>query len=510
MISKFKKKLNSFINNKKVEKEFIKKNFKYWNKFCQSTNENKVVIEFSEKNPFELETTMRLAKTIQSKYGYKIDVLYSGFSGFREPYSRFLKSYMIDDIFYIDINYILKINVWLESYLDGLKIFSKLKTLKDIEEIEYRGIHIGDLIYDTYIRIEAKDYSPKIDKTLLKVIVNALFYCRIYDSYIDKNVKYMITIDKCYIKHGIFSRIGINKGIPVIFPAKQLKILNKDNMYRHVYHPEKDYEAILSEVKDVDINLELEKYLLDRFSGNINQIDVLTAYKDKKIYTKKSIQTLLNLDKNKKNVVIMPHAFSDFPHIDLGLFPDYYQWLIYLLEKIRDNNSVNWLIKPHPTAYFFNEVGAIENIISNMNISNVKIVPKDMSTATIKDIADIILTVRGTSGLEFSTFGIPVINAGRGCYSGFGFNIEATSIEEYDRIINNIDKVECLSDDKIYRAKVVLYYLFVKESTSLKYLYNDLETVIKNYDRALLNILQNNDREKQEDNILHKTLWEVI
>ena len=468
------------------------------------------MVEISEKNPFELETTMRIAKAIQKIYGYRIDVVYSGFSSISEPYSKLVKSYGIDKIYFLKRYYFTSFNEFIISIVEGYKIFKKLETLEDIEVIVYKDIHVGDLVYDTYIRINAKGYSPKIDLSLFKIIVEAVFNIRIYRKLIDEKIKFMISIDKCYVKHGSFIRTGISKGIPVLFPSKRLKILDKENIYRHVYYPGVSFQELVDNVKNIDLDEKIDEYFKDRFSGNINQIDVVTAFRNKRVYSKEVLSSLLDLDSTKKNAVIMPHAFSDFPHIDLGLFQDYYQWLRYLLINIRDNDKVNWLIKPHPTSYFFNEVGAVEKLISELHVRNVKIVPIDMSTASIKDIADVILTVRGTSGLEFSTFGIPVLNAGRGSYSGYEFNIEPNSIDEYKEHLDNIDKIGELNEVEIFRAKVVFYDIFIRESITPKYLYNNIDNMLTDYDVVLLNIIENCKTEILDENVLFRNVKEVL
>ena len=100
-MTKIYKKISGAIKRIGLYRLFVKKNSDYWNGNKYLKRESIVMVEISEKNPFELETTMRIAKAIQKIYGYRIDVVYSGFSSISEPYSKLVKSYGIDKIYFL-------------------------------------------------------------------------------------------------------------------------------------------------------------------------------------------------------------------------------------------------------------------------------------------------------------------------------------------------------------------------------------------------------------------------
>ncbi|MFH4113687.1 hypothetical protein WAI92_21595, partial [Acinetobacter baumannii] len=61
---------------------------------------------------------------------------------------------------------------------------------------------------------------------------------------------------------------------------------------------------------------EARAYVENRFKGNIDQIDVKNAFLNKKTYSLDELKEILpKVDKNKKNIVVMSHAFSDAPHV---------------------------------------------------------------------------------------------------------------------------------------------------------------------------------------------------
>ena len=51
--------------------------------------------------------------------------------------------------------------------LEGIKLYSKIKTKMQLVNFKYKGIHIGDLIYDSYLRRIFKYTVDLKDKRLL-------------------------------------------------------------------------------------------------------------------------------------------------------------------------------------------------------------------------------------------------------------------------------------------------------------------------------------------------------
>lgn len=495
---------------KSIIEAFIVSNKKYWNTSNTKIKKTKIIlVEISEKNPFELESVMRVAKAIESLENKSVNVaLFSYFK--TDIYYRLIKSYNVNKIILFNSILFKKLSYLLSGINDTRRLFSKIKSLEDIETIRYKEIHIGDLIYDHYIRMNDA-FSPKKDYELFKLILVAILKYKIATTVFNEyDIEYLIIGDKCYLNHGIMYRIAVERGIKTFLPLNELKVIHKDNIYTHFQHPEVSLEIIKKELENTNFEEKIENYFKKRFSGSLNHIDVVTSYKNKKMYSREEIASLFSFDVNKKNVIIMPHAFSDFPHIAEGLYPDYFIWLEKLLNYAKNIKSVNWLIKPHPTSYFFNEVGAVESMLVEFNITNIFVVPNDLNTACIKDVVDIILSVRGTAGLEFGCFGIPVVNAGKGFYSGYDIAIEPDSIKQYEEVILNIDKIEPLNQETMKVAKMIFYYIFIRKDARLPYLLTNIETNLDDYTKVLQNITESHRSLSIAENILYKETFRLL
>ena len=97
----------------------------------------------------------------------------------------------------------------------------------------------------------------------------------------------------------------------------------------------------------------------------------------------------------------------------------------------------------------------------NWSSVTIRLLPDDINLKSLLDSADVVLTARGTAGLEFSCFGIPCIVTAESAYSGFGFTIEPKTEEEYFKLLSNVGAIGRLNEEQLNRAKVLAYIHFV-------------------------------------------------
>jgi CDP-glycerol glycerophosphotransferase (TagB/SpsB family) len=81
----------------------------------------------------------------------------------------------------------------------------------------------------------------------------------------------------------------------------------------------------------------------------------------------------------------------------------------------------------------------------------------DLSTYSLFEIADYVVTVRGTVGIEAALFGIPVVTAGTGRYAGRGFTLDSTTREQYLEKLANLETYPRLSAGQIELAERFAY-----------------------------------------------------
>lgn len=353
--------------------------------------------------------------------------------------------------------------VILLSLAKTINLFLIVKNKDDILNVKVKGVCIGDLIYDSIIRENEKVYTVEklaVTRDFFLVFKSFCFYFY-YDRVLSLgDYRYLITSHKTYVQYGILCKVAKFKGCDVILKDMNLfKNYKKDiDIEEHIMKPSVD--DFSSCIKDKRHISESRKYINDRFSGAANDmdIDVLTAFVGKKTYTKEMLLDFFSINNKKKLCFIMPHAFSDSPHVGTEMiFSDYYDWLVATLESISRNNNFNIFIKPHPTSYCWGEDGVVESILKKNKITNVYIVPDDFNTNSVPFVADLVITCQGTIALEAVSFGVPSYTCASGYYGGFGITKQFTNKENYINHISTMKNIESVDSEKMISASCLLY-----------------------------------------------------
>ena len=202
-----------------------------------------------------------------------------------------------------------------------------------------------------------------------------------------------------------------------------------------------------------------EEMLTARFAGKGGRELDRGAFAGKRVLNRQETMELLGLPSDKKNIVIMAHTFTDavFNYGQL-YYRDYYDWLEQTLQIAGKNDKVNWILKPHPTRSAYNESeDSIEKMYEKHRRDNIFFLPDHVSAESIRDIADVIVTIGGNAGAEFACFGIPAVIIGEPYYKGFGYTLEPRSRMEYEQLLMHIEETEPLKEEQILTAKKVFY-----------------------------------------------------
>ena len=162
-----------------------------------------------------------------------------------------------------------------------------------------------------------------------------------------------------------------------------------------------------------------------------------------------------------------------------NLYFDYQEWLIETVKIAVENKNINWILKVHPVNIWRSkmdnaklenlEVSAIRKKFGNIP-ENLKIIESntEINTLSFIEFIDYGITVRGTIGLELSSFGKVVVTAGSGRYDGNCFTLDPQSKKEYKQILMNLHKYKPLSKSKKEKAQKFFDICYEKRPIILK------------------------------------------
>lgn len=180
----------------------------------------------------------------------------------------------------------------------------------------------------------------------------------------------------------------------------------------------------------------------------------------------------LGLAEDKKTAVVFSHVLWD-ANLFYGedIFEDYEDWFLETVKAACRNSAVNWVIKLHPGNVWKRKRENIQGELREVTIIREQIGPlpehvkllfpeTDINAFSLFKMADYGITSRGTIGMELPCFGVPVLTAGTGRYSGLGFTIDSSSQKEYLIKLGRIQSFPRLSPDATLLAKKHAFAVF--------------------------------------------------
>ena len=355
--------------------------------------------------------------------------MYSAFGTFNFKFSRefFLSIRMLPLLFF--------------STFFSIYIFLKYrgKEVDFINNFSINSVNIGHLIYDDYIK-DFNNYKKKkiFDLSFLIFLIkkNYTFFkiSKILEHF---NIKVLICNSIDYATHSSFAaRIMTKKNYVVLIADEQFRIFdNYKDINKSMFHHGKT--KLKKFFKNNKKKINFDSYVKKRFSGQINslltrKVDINTANKNKLNLSKKEFFKRYKISKDIDNVILIaPHIFGDAVH-GFGkeyIFRDYYEQFVETIKFANsyEKDDILWLIKPHPATNLYKEDGQVEEVLKKFKNKKIILLDKKISTLCAVNISTLVVTGRGSIGLEAACMGKNVVIAGYAVYEGLGFTIKPSN-----------------------------------------------------------------------------------
>ena len=361
------------------------------------------------------------------------------------------------------------------------KIFSKLKSKKDIIKIKLENILIGDLIYDTYLKshqVSTIDIKEKNFYIMLKDFIHLFYFWKNY--FYNNSVHSIIGVHSVY-SYGLPLRIAISRKIKAYtINSREVNKITKMNYFpgTNFFDFSKKYKVLSKAIKNTGIkkSKQILKKRVYGYGGISNHlISNISSFHSKKqksiINQSKKIKILICT----RNVFDATHVFGNL------LFTDNYDWL-HFLGKMSDSLDYDWYIKTHINfdgkfkLYQPKSNKIILSILSNYK--KIKILPNNYSHRQIIDEKiNFVLTQHGSVGFEYPLFNIPVINASyNNPQVAYKFNINPKNIIEYKKILENLPDLR--KKFQINKKEIYEFYFMRHLYQDRNWLFDDMNKMI--------------------------------
>jgi hypothetical protein len=358
------------------------------------------------------------------------------------------------------------------------KIMSDSPSLQSIVELEIDGFRIGRNVQSWVLRQfrvgRLDDADPRhraaTAETLARALSTKMFVQRLLKTCAPDTA---IFVERGYTPAGEVFDGCVEAGVDVIqwcgAPQSDCLIYKRYDAKSRGDHPlslsDETWESLLR----MSWSSESDVAVAERIAANYESgawYNRQQLQEGKRMAKADEVCRALGLDRSKKTAVIFCHILYDatFFYGD-SLFDDYEQWMVETVRAAIANARLNWVVKVHPVNVWRSKMDGAELVQLEAETlrkhfgdlpDHVKIMPADtgINTFALFDVADVGLTVRGTIGMELPCFGIPVVTAGSGRYSGRGFTIDPTTRADYMALLARLHEVPRLDPEATRRARL--------------------------------------------------------
>lgn len=322
--------------------------------------------------------------------------------------------------------------------LEGIAttLLKEIRTKEDIFNIKIFGYPLGLDLYESYLRARRWPADPVEDPVFAKWLVNYCGWTAYWMDYFESvSVKALVVSHDCF-HHNILCRIANAAGIPVYTSNLAMAYaVPRPFMFAERCRDLRRWFDELPEPQQSSGKAWAKRKLDERLAGARS---IETAYiTQSPFHARKQEDRVIGKSDNLK-VLIATHCFFDNPHSYSGmLFPDFYDWLVFL-NSIARETTYDWYLKVHRDP-LPGTMEIVEHLLGHN--APIKLVPSEAShQQLIDEDIDVALTCYGTIGIEYAALGLPVVNACRdNPHSAYNFNIHPKNRDDYRRILLDLE-----------------------------------------------------------------------
>jgi hypothetical protein len=186
----------------------------------------------------------------------------------------------------------------------------------------------------------------------------------------------------------------------------------------------------------------------------------------------------IGLDPSKPTIGLLTNVSWDAQlHYPANAFPNMLDWLVQTCEYFATRPDLQLLIRVHP-AEISGFPPSRQPILAELRARlprlapNIIVVPPEsgLSTYALMSLCNSAIIYGTKMGVELTSVGLPVIVAGEAWIRNKGITLDASSPEEYFRLLAQLPFPERLSPSQLARARRYAYHFFFNRMIPLPFI----------------------------------------
>ena len=272
-----------------------------------------------------------------------------------------------------------------------------------------------------------------------------------------------------YVPQGVFGDVARQRNVRVV--NWNLAYRKRRFLFSHgdTYHRTMMSEPT-SNWEDLDLRPPLERGLLDYLKSRWTGARDWIGYHDRPIEDVDVIGRELGIDFTKPCVGLLTNVIWDAQiHYPANAFKSMVDWVIQTIAYFARRPELQLVVRIHP-AEVRGTLKSRQAMLHEIRAAfpelpkNVFVVPPEqpISTYALMLKCDSVVIFGTKTGVELTSLGIPLVVAGEAWIRGKGISMDASTANEYFRLLDKLPIGSRLSEAEVRRARTYAYHFFFR------------------------------------------------
>lgn len=280
-----------------------------------------------------------------------------------------------------------------------------------------------------------------------------------------------------YVPQGLIGEVSRQRGARVVnwVPAyrKQSFIFSHGDTYHHTLMSEP-----ASVWEDITWKGEMEADVLDYLKSRAKGTHDWIYFHDKPQEDLAQITREIGIDFSKPTIGMLTNVVWDAQlHYPANAFPNMLDWIRQTIGYFAKRPNLQLLIRVHPAeirGMLPSRQRVVDEIRKSFPVlpSNVFVIPPEgqISTYAAMFPCDSVIIYGTKTGVELSSFGMPIIVAGEAWIRNKGLTLDPQTVEEYFQILDRLPFGKRLDETTMRRARMYAYHFFFRRMIPLSFI----------------------------------------
>ena len=353
--------------------------------------------------------------------------------------------------------------------------------LAEIPDYRHDGLAIGEHAYAGALRFFASgslDDEPRAEAVFRRYLQAALvtmFATRRLAR--EQGFTCAVFTHGIYIPWGVMGEVCRQEGVRIanwnVAYRKRRFIFSHGDTYHHTLmsEPQAAWETLdLGPAREQT----LMNYLASRREG---MFDWIVFHRPAARAEPRELASALGLDPSRPIIGLLTNVSWDAQlHYRANAFPDMLDWMTHTCEYFATRPDLQLLIRVHPAelnGFPPSRQPVLAEIAQRLPAlaPNITVVPPEsrMSTYGLMSLCNAVIIYGTKMGVELTSVGLPVIVAGEAWVRNKGLTRDASTPEEYFRLLDGLPFEERLDETLLRRARKYAYHFFFRRMIPLNF-----------------------------------------